>query len=214
VWIEENQAQAYSPMKITSATFELSAAELGECPKWALPEFAFIGRSNVGKSSLINLLAERNGLAKVSDKPGKTKLINFFVLNRAWSLVDLPGYGYAAVAQKQRIEFTRTISDYLQERRNLYFVFLLIDSRLPPQGIDLDFIRWLAAVGRPFAVIFTKIDKASAAVRQATIAAFTAAVAAEGGAPLTCFTSSARTRAGRTDILNWIQSILVQNNRA
>jgi GTP-binding protein len=201
-------------MKITSATFELSASELVGCPKWALPEFAFIGRSNVGKSSLINLLAERNGLAKVSDQPGKTKLINFFVVNRSWSLVDLPGYGYAEGSQKQRSEFTRTISEYLQERRNLYHTFLLIDSRLPPQGIDLDFVRWLAAVGRPFAVIFTKIDKASAATRQAAMTAFAEAVAAEGGTALETYATSARTKVGRGAILGCIQQILTDHNRA
>jgi GTP-binding protein len=201
-------------MKITSAEFELSAAELGDCPKWALPEFAFIGRSNVGKSSLINLLAERNALAKVSDKPGKTKLINFFVVNRSWSLVDLPGYGYAEGSQRQRGEFTRLISEYLQGRRNLYYTFLLIDSRLPPQDIDLDFIRWLAALERPFGVIFTKIDKAGAAVRAATARAFTEAVAAEGGEILQSYTSSAKTKSGRGAILHQIQTILTAQNRA
>ena len=128
-------------MKIKSAVFDVSAPDLKSCPAWALPEFAFIGRSNVGKSSLLNLLVERRELAKVSVTPGKTKLINFFIINDTWSLVDLPGYGYAAVGQKQRDEFNQAVSDYLEKRKNIFCVFALIDSRLEPQRIDLPFVR-------------------------------------------------------------------------
>src|SRR5688572_14106958 len=137
-------------MKIKSATFEVSAPELRACPRWALPEFAFIGRSNVGKSSLINLLTERRDLAKVSATPGKTKLINFFVINGTWSIVDLPGYGYAEVGRQRRLEFHAAVADLLAGRRNLRCVFVLIDSRLPPQPIDLEFLRWLEGVSVPF----------------------------------------------------------------
>src|SRR5688572_12377441 len=143
-------------MKIKSAEFEVSAPDIRSCPKWALPEFAFIGRSNVGKSSLINLLTERRELAKVSVTPGKTKLINFFVVNGAWSLVDLPGYGYAAVGKQRRLEFNEAVADFISTRRNLRCVFVLIDSRLTPQSIDLEFLRWLSAVEVSFALIFTK----------------------------------------------------------
>src|SRR5882757_7677725 len=122
-------------MKIKSATFAVSAPNLQACPVSALPEFAFIGRSNVGKSSLINLLAEKKDLAKVSDLPGKTKLINFFTINNTWRLVDLPGYGYAKVAKTDRLEFNTAVRDYLGNRPNLRRVFSLIDSRLPPQEI-------------------------------------------------------------------------------
>src|SRR5215216_483190 len=126
-------------MKIHSAAFELSAPSIDTCPKWALPEFAFIGRSNVGKSSLINLLTEKRDLAKVSDTPGKTKLINFYVINDRWSLVDLPGYGYAHVSRKERSAFNVAVAEFLEQRRNLALVFVLLDSRLPPQPIDLEF---------------------------------------------------------------------------
>src|SRR5450432_379713 len=145
-------------MKIKSAVFDVSAPDLESCPRWALPEFAFIGRSNVGKSSLINMLAERRELAKVSVTPGKTKLINFFVINDRWSLVDLPGYGYAEVAKKERNEFNKSVGDYLGERKNIYCVFVLIDSRLPPQRIDLEFLEWLVGRAVPFALVFTKMD--------------------------------------------------------
>src|SRR5947209_7821469 len=107
-------------MKIKSAVFEVSAPDLKSCPKWALPEFAFIGRSNVGKSSLINMLSDKNGLAKVSDTPGKTKLINFYIINERWSLVDLPGYGYANVSKADRVEFSKSVTDYLENRRNVF----------------------------------------------------------------------------------------------
>src|SRR5687767_4951681 len=139
-------------MKIKSAEFEVSAPDIRACPAWALPEFAFIGRSNVGKSSLINLLAERRELAKVSVTPGKTKLINFFVVNGAWSLVDLPGYGYAVIGKQRRLEFNEAVADFISSRRNLRCVFVLIDSRLPAQQIDLDFLSWLEGTHAPFAL--------------------------------------------------------------
>lgn len=200
-------------MKIKSAAFEVSAPELRSCPVWALPEFAFIGRSNVGKSSLINLLTERRDLAKVSDTPGKTKLINFFLINGAWAVVDLPGYGYAAVGKQRRLEFNEAVADFLEHRRNLRRVFVLIDVRLPPQAIDLEFLRWLEGCRVPYALIFTKADKQSATRNQAAIAAFRQAVGEWRAEFPDALLSSATTRAGRSDILTYISDVLADNNR-
>ncbi len=201
-------------MKIKSAEFKLSAPDLASCPKSALPEFAFIGRSNVGKSSLINLLTERRELAKVSDTPGKTKLINFFLINGTWHLVDLPGYGYAEVARKEHAGFARAVTDYLAQRRNIACVFVLIDSRLPPQRIDLEFLNWLASCDVPFALVFSKIDKLSAAQLQANIALFRPRLleALTDAPPI--FTSSAKTKSGRMEVLNFIAETLAAGNRA
>src|SRR4051812_2797512 len=163
-------------MKITSAEFESSAPKLDLCPRWPLPEFAFIGRSNVGKSSLINLLAERRDLARVSDLPGKTRLFNFYAINRRWGLVDLPGYGYAHGPQTERSDFNAAVVEYLEDRPNLARVFVLIDSRLPPQAIDLEFVEWLGRSQPKFALIFTKADKQSLSRSQANIALFKAAM--------------------------------------
>jgi GTP-binding protein len=155
-------------MKIKSAVFKMSAKNLEAAPDWERPEFAFIGRSNVGKSSMINMLSNREGLAKVSATPGKTQLLNFFIMNEHWSLVDLPGYGYAKVAKSEKINFNESVGDYLEHRENLRQVFVLIDSRLPPQPIDLDFVTWLGDCGVPFSLVFTKADKQSAAKTTAT----------------------------------------------
>jgi GTP-binding protein len=201
-------------MKIKTAEFEVSAPDLRSCPKWALPEFAFIGRSNVGKSSLINLLTERRDLAKVSDTPGKTKLINFFVINGSWSLVDLPGYGYAEVGQQRRLEFNEAVADFLSNRRNVRCVFVLIDSRLAPQPIDLEFLRWLVGCSLPFALIFTKTDKQSAAQGEANIALFKKAVGEFRAELPDVLVSSAKTRAGRSDILGYIADTLTKHNRS
>jgi GTP-binding protein len=201
-------------MKINSADFELSAPDLASCPAWALPEFALIGRSNVGKSSLLNLLTGRTRLAKVSVTPGKTQLINFFVLNGTWSLVDLPGYGYAHVSRQDRNAFNQAVGDYLKRRKNIFQVFVLIDSRLPPQKIDLEFLQWLVDAGTPFSLIFTKVDKVSPADLAKNAAAFQRALAEfceEAPPVLAC---SARTKAGRAEILGAIAEILARNNRA
>ena len=143
-------------MRINSAKFHISSRDIESAPEWNRPEFAFIGRSNVGKSSMINMLSNKDGLAKVSATPGKTQLLNFFVMNETWSLVDLPGYGFAKVAKSQKINFNESVGDYLNSRENLRRVFTLIDSRLPPQRIDIDFIHWLGGTGVPFALVFTK----------------------------------------------------------
>lgn len=197
-----------SPMKIKSATFTVSALNLKSCPAAIMPEVAFIGRSNVGKSSLINLLAEQRNLARVSDLPGKTQLINFFTINGNWRLVDLPGYGYAHISQTKRADFNEAVADYLEGRENLRHTFVLIDSRLPPQDIDREFISWLAGRGVPFALVFTKADKQSATQTQASIARFQQVVLTGLHPAPTIFVCSAKTKAGRKEILACIAGIL------
>jgi GTP-binding protein len=146
-------------MIIKTAKFVISSTSVENCPKTDFPEYAFIGRSNVGKSSLINMLTNRTKLAKTSSTPGKTRLINHFIINSEWYLVDLPGYGYAKIQRKQRTEFQVIITDYIRNRKNLTCLFVLLDSRLEPQRIDLHFISWLGKTGVPFALILTKMDK-------------------------------------------------------
>ena len=164
-------------MNISSATFHCSAPDLDSCPDESLPEFAFIGRSNVGKSSLLNMLAGKGALARVSPVPGFTKLINVFTMNKTWRLVDLPGYGFAQVARANRALFNQAVSDYLTQRPNLCCVFALLDSGLAPQKIDLSFVEWLARRAVPFVLVFTKTDRGTPEVVEANIAAFTARIA-------------------------------------
>ncbi len=201
-------------MKIKSAVFTVSAPDFPSCPPAFRPEFAFIGRSNVGKSSLINLLTEQKQLAKVSDTPGKTKLMNFFLINNVWSLVDLPGYGYAHVSKADRAGFQRAIMDYLTERTTLAGVFVLIDSRLPPQAIDLEFLEWLAGYPVPFALVFTKADKQSASATQTSIGLFQKQFALRGGKRPQIFITSAKTKAGRTELLAFIGQTLTGRTQA
>ncbi|MEO8614448.1 MAG: ribosome biogenesis GTP-binding protein YihA/YsxC [Luteolibacter sp.] len=195
-------------MQIKSAVFNMSARNLESCPDWNRPEFAFIGRSNVGKSSMINMLTNKDALAKVSATPGKTQLLNFFVINETWSLVDLPGYGYAKVAKSEKINFNESVGDYIEQRENLRLVFVLIDSRLPPQPIDLDFITWLAGCAVPFTLVFTKADKQSAGKTQANIAGFIASVSEFLSEVPPVITSSSKTRDGRVGILKSIEQHL------
>ncbi len=196
-------------MKILSAVFQLSAPDIRACPRSDRPEFAFIGRSNVGKSSLINCLTGHGKLAKVSGTPGKTRLLNFFTINNRWTLVDLPGYGYAKVNQGSRHEFNQAVADYLEQRENLTRVFVLIDSRLPPQTIDLDFVHWLAMTGVGFDLIFTKADKQSASQTSAKVAEFKRAlVAHDVAAPDHVFISSATAGKGRAEILGRIGALV------
>ena len=148
-------------MKIDSISFEKSSQSISQCPLPDKPEFAFIGRSNVGKSSLINMLANKKGLAKVSSVPGKTQLINHFTVNNTWYLVDLPGYGWARVSVKIKEKWEKHINNYLIHRENLHCVFILVDSRHEPQNNDVDFMKWLASNDIPFVVVFTKADKLS-----------------------------------------------------
>ncbi|MBC7366704.1 MAG: YihA family ribosome biogenesis GTP-binding protein [Undibacterium sp.] len=197
-------------MKIKSAVFEVSSPDLKSCPNWNRPEFAFIGRSNVGKSSLINLLSERRDLAMVSDKPGKTKLINFFIMNGSWCLVDLPGYGYASASKKDRFGFNEAVADYLEHRETLRCVFVLIDSRLPPQEIDVEFLRWLGTCRVRFVLIFTKADKQSATQTEANVAVFLAKLTEWRAEPPVYFISSSKTKAGRTDVLKHVEQALAK----
>lgn len=148
-------------MEISSATYVISSPKVENCPKPDLPEYAFIGRSNVGKSSLINMLTGHSKLAKTSGTPGKTQLINHFLINKEFYIVDLPGYGFAKVSQSTRNTWEKMIADYLQQRENLMTVFVLIDSRHEPQNIDLEFLRKLGEWGVPFNVVFTKADKST-----------------------------------------------------
>lgn len=148
-------------MQIKKAEFIISNTDIKKCPSGNMPEYAFIGRSNVGKSSLINMLTNRKNLAKTSGKPGKTQLINHFLINDSWFLVDLPGYGYASVSKVKRLEFAKFIKQYLVNRENLMCLFVLLDSRLKPQKIDMEFMQWLGEKGIPFVMCFTKQDKLS-----------------------------------------------------
>ena len=195
-------------MKIKSATFELSAPNLGACPRTPLPEFAFIGRSNVGKSSLINLLAEKRDLAKVSDLPGKTRLMNFFLFNNTWRLTDLPGYGYAHVSRQERADFNRATADYLSQRESLLHTYVLIDSRLPPQAIDLDFLVWLQSERVPFSLVFTKVDKQSQSATQNSVERFRRTALAGVAPEPAVFLTSAKTKLGRQALLTHIAAQL------
>ena len=146
-------------MKITSAEFVMSNSDVAKCPKQPIPEYAFIGRSNVGKSSLINMLTNRKSLAKTSGRPGKTQLINHFIINNNWFLVDLPGYGYARVSKTSKKTFQKFITNYFEQRQQLVSAFVLVDIRHQPQTIDLEFMQYLGENGIPFGIIFTKADK-------------------------------------------------------
>jgi len=191
-------------VNISSAVFDRSAPDLDSCPDESLPEFAFIGRSNVGKSSLLNMIAGEQGLARVSPTPGFTKLINVFTMNRCWRLVDLPGYGFAQGARKDRARFSLAVGDYLENRTNLCLVFALIEAGLPPQAIDLEFVEWLVRHAVPFVLVYTKTDKIPAATAQANIAAFTDRISAWFEKPPAAFTCSAVTRQGRQELLGVI----------
>ncbi|MEO6786379.1 MAG: ribosome biogenesis GTP-binding protein YihA/YsxC [Chthoniobacteraceae bacterium] len=195
-------------MKALSCKFQTSAPSLESCPVSDLPEFAFIGRSNVGKSSLLNVLAGTKELAKVSATPGHTKLINFFPTSHAWSLVDLPGYGYAKGARAEADAFQQMIAGYLTGRENLACVFVLIDSRHPPQGIDLEFVEWLLRESVPFALVFSKADTVSAGALKKNIALFEGKVAAWCGELPRVFATSAKTGHGRRDLLDYIAETL------
>jgi GTP-binding protein len=197
-------------MKIHSASFAVSAPTLEACPAAPYPEFAFIGRSNVGKSSLINLLTGKKDLARVSDLPGKTKLINFFMINQDWFLVDLPGYGYAKVAKTERLEFNGAVREYLEHRFRLRRVFALIDSRLPPQEADLKFIHWLGTHDVPFALVFTKVDKQPLPRTKAAIERFLAALASASGVRPPIFTTSTVTQTGRSALLAFLDQDLAE----
>ena len=195
-------------MNISSAIFDRSAPDLASCPDESLPEFAFIGRSNVGKSSLLNMLAGKDGLARVSPVPGFTKLINMFTMNKNWRLVDLPGYGFAQVARQDSARFNEAVLEYLQHRPNLCCVFALIDSTLPPQKIDLEFVEWLTSNSIHFVLVFTKTDRVSPVKVQENIAAFTDRISAWFQKLPEVFLCSSETAQGRSELLGIIGATL------
>lgn len=197
-----------------TTTFITSAPDLESCPDWQLSEFALIGRSNSGKSSLLNLLAGRKDLAKVSATPGATRLINFYRTSGDWSLVDLPGYGYSKNSQAVRAGFQGAVSGYLTGRQNLRCVFVMIDSRHGPQAIDLEFCEWLAVGGTRFALVFTKTDKSKPAVVNANVQRFLEALQAVcDGTPKVFLSSSnvPKQASGRNEILGFVREILAGN---
>ncbi len=191
-------------MKIKTSEFIISNTDLKKCPKPDKPEYAFIGRSNVGKSSLINMITGRKQLAKISGKPGKTRLINHFLINEQWYLVDLPGYGYAKVSKKERGLWKGFIKDYILERENLMNLFVLIDSRHIPQNNDLEFMQHLGENGVPFAIIFTKLDKLSKKQIEENIAYYKNELLKTWAELPIYFLSSAVNKTGQKEILDFI----------
>ncbi|MEF8803065.1 MULTISPECIES: ribosome biogenesis GTP-binding protein YihA/YsxC [Bacteroides] len=194
-------------MEITSAEFVISNTDVKKCPAGIFPEYAFIGRSNVGKSSLINMLTSRKGLAMTSATPGKTMLINHFLINKNWYLVDLPGYGYARRGQKGKDQIRTIIEDYILEREQMTNLFVLIDSRLEPQKIDLEFIEWLGENGIPFAIIFTKADKLKGGRLKMNINSYLRELGKQWEELPPHFISSSEDRTGRAEILDYIENI-------
>lgn len=194
-------------MEITSAEFKISSSRADMCPQGNLPEYAFIGRSNVGKSSLINMLTKRPKLAMTSSTPGKTLLINHFLINKEWYLVDLPGYGYAQRGKKMMEKIQKLIEYYVLEREQMTCLFVLLDSRLEPQKIDLEFMEWLGENGIPFSIIFTKADKLKGGRLKMNINAYLRELSKQWEELPPHFVSSSEDRTGRIDILNYIENI-------
>lgn len=194
-------------MLIKSAKFVESNSDVLKCPKSSLPEYAFIGRSNVGKSSLINMLTNHKNLAKVSGKPGKTRLINHFLINENWHLVDLPGYGYAKVSKKEKRTFQKYITAYFEKRPQLVNTFVLVDIRHEVQPIDLDFMIWLGESTIPFSIIFTKADKLKSTQIEKNIANYSAKLLETWAEMPPYFITSSAHKIGRDDILDYIGNI-------
>jgi GTP-binding protein len=195
-------------MDIQSAVFVTSYPKESACPKGGPPEFAFIGRSNVGKSSLINMLTGKKGLAKVSATPGKTRLLNFFLINQKWHLVDLPGYGYARVSKSERRALENLITGYFERRAELFCAFVLIDSNIPPTKIDLDFVNHLGELQVPFVLVFTKADKAGHKLAEENVTAFMQKLSETWETLPHYFVTSSERRTGREDLLNYIELAL------
>lgn len=195
-------------MQIKSAAFEISNSDVAKCPKDRIPEYAFIGRSNVGKSSLINMLTNNRKLAKTSGTPGKTQLINHFKINNNWFLVDLPGYGYARVSKKTKRTFQSFIKNYFLQREQLICSFVLIDSRHEPQRIDMDFMQFLGENQIPFCIIFTKADKLTPTVLNRNIENYKTKLLADSWDIFPdYFITSSTAKDGRDDVLNFIQKV-------
>ena len=194
-------------MEIKSAEFVISNSLVGKCPTTNLPEYAFIGRSNVGKSSLINMLANNKKLAKTSATPGKTLLINHFIINNEWYLVDLPGYGYAKRSKSEVEKLQTLISSYILNREEMTCLFVLVDSRLEPQKIDLEFIEWLGENGIPFGIIFTKADKSKLGKLKSNISSYLKKLKEQWEVLPPYFITSSENRTGREELLNYIEEI-------
>ena len=195
-------------MEIRKAEYVVSSPSVGSCPNDSKPEMAFIGRSNVGKSSLINMLCQNKKLAKTSATPGKTMLINHFIINNEWYLVDLPGYGYAKRSKQEVKKLDQMIQGYILQREQLTNVFLLVDARLEPQKIDLEFINWLGVSGIPFCIVFTKADKLGKVVAQKNVAAYCRKLKETWEELPPYFLTSSETRQGREEVLGYIDTIL------
>lgn len=183
----------------------MSNTDINKCPRPTLPEFAFIGRSNVGKSSLINMLCNIKGLAKTSSQPGKTQLINHFIIDDCWYLVDLPGYGFAKVSKRQREDWKKFISRYILKRENLVSMFVLIDIRVTPQALDMEFTQWLGGHGIPFSIIFTKADKLKPAQIEKSLKIYKEELLKSWEELPPFFISSSTTSAGKEEILSYIE---------
>ncbi len=194
-------------MKINSAEFVISNSDVAKCPNTPLPEYAFIGRSNVGKSSLINMLMERKNLAKTSGKPGKTQLINHFLINKNWHLVDLPGYGYARVSKKDKKTFQKYITDYFLQREQLVMGFVLVDCRHEPQSIDLEFMQWLGEQQLPFGIIFTKADKLKPNALKRNVAHYQEVLLETWESMPPYFITSSSKGYGREQLLDYIDAV-------
>lgn len=194
-------------MLIKSAEFLVSNSDVAKCPASPLPEYAFIGRSNVGKSSLINMLTGRKGLAKTSGRPGKTQLINHFLINKNWHLVDLPGYGYARVSKSSKKVFQKFITDYFSKRTSLVCGFVLVDVRHEPQPIDLEFMQWLGENAIPFNIIFTKADKLKPQVLTRNVAHYQSVLLETWESLPEMFVTSSSTGQGREELLGYIEGL-------
>ena len=194
-------------MEVREAQFIVSNTDVKKCPAPNLPEYAFIGRSNVGKSSLINKITNKKSLAKISGKPGKTRLINHFLINNEWYLVDLPGYGYAQVPLKERKKWEQMIQQYILQRENLYCLFVLVDSRHEPQQADIDFMEWLGISEIPFSIVFTKTDKLKPNELETNLKNYETKMFEKWEVMPGYFISSAETGAGTAEILDFIESV-------
>lgn len=194
-------------MDIVKAEFVTSNTSISKCPKSERHEYAFIGRSNVGKSSLINMLVNNKNLAKIAAKPGKTQLINHFLINNDWFMVDLPGYGFARTSKSSKIQFEQMIRDYVLKRENLVCLFVLVDSRLEPQKIDLEFMEWLGENGVPFVMVFTKMDKLSASEKFHCIDNYHKKMLETWSSTPLSFITSSEKGLGREELLNYIDDL-------
>jgi GTP-binding protein len=199
-------------MEIKQAEFVSSESDVRKCPAPSKPEFAFIGRSNVGKSSLLNMLTNRKNLAKTSNKPGKTQTINHFIINDQWYLVDLPGYGYASVSKEKRAGFGKIIENYVLKRENLHCLFILIDSRLEPQKIDLAFIQWVGEKEIPLCLVFTKADKLTKNQLKRNMSIYESTLSKQWEELPSMLVTSSETQMGKDDLLSFIEKALAEQS--